>query len=41
MIERQAEDSTGNVTFDIPSGDLDANTVYYGFVTPIDMYDEI
>jgi hypothetical protein len=29
------------IKFDISSADVDANSVYYGFILPVDTYDQV
>jgi hypothetical protein len=29
------------VKFEVSSSDVDANSIYYGFISPVDAYDEI
>jgi hypothetical protein len=39
MKEVIPDPNAGDVKFNISSSDVDANTVYYGFILPIDSYD--
>lgn len=37
----KADANAENITFDISSADVDPDGVYYGFITPLDMYDVV
>ena len=39
MKEVTIDDGASEVKFNVSSADVDPNTIYYGFVLPIDMYD--
>jgi hypothetical protein len=39
MKEVTPEANASDVKFNILSSDVDANTIYYGFILPIDSYD--
>jgi hypothetical protein len=42
MRELDLDDSNAETaTFKISSMDLDPNQAYYGFITPVDMYDVV
>jgi hypothetical protein len=41
MKEAKATDGASEVRFDLSAADVDPNTVYYGFILPIDIYDKV
>lgn len=41
MKEEKIETNAENITFNIGAWELDSNRAYYGFILPIDIYDEV
>jgi hypothetical protein len=41
MKKVEIGDGTENVRFDISPYDVDPNTIYYGFIAPVDMFDVV
>ena len=41
MKRVEIKDSDESVKFEIPSNELDSNTAYYGFISPVDLFDEV
>jgi hypothetical protein len=41
MKKSELWENDGEVKFEVSSSDVDANSIYYGFISPVDAYDEI
>ena len=41
MKKVEIKNTNEDVKFELSAGDVDENTVYYGFITPIDSFDEV
>jgi hypothetical protein len=41
MIEQEIPDNASEVTFKLTTVDINDDQTYYGFITPLDIYDEV